>query len=67
MAGRKPKKVGMTKMYENGLIPVMVFENFFLGSGPVYNYSVGLLALKMKYYRCNPRHCFHRAESEACH
>ena len=46
MVGRKPKKVGMTTMYENGLIPIMVFERYFLGSGPVYSYkSVGLLAL----------------------
>ena len=46
MAGQKPKKVGMMTMYDNGLVPVMVFEKYFLGSGPVYSYkSVGLLAL----------------------
>ena len=68
MAGRKPKKVGMTMMYDNGLIPVMVFEKYFLGSGLVYsNKSVGLLAILDKCYRCIPRHCSHRVESEACH
>ena len=32
MAGRKPKKVGMTMMYDDVLLPVMVFEKYFLGS-----------------------------------
>lgn len=46
MAGRKPKKVGMTMMYDDGLLLVMVFEKYFLGSGLVYSdKSVGLLPL----------------------
>ena len=46
MAGRKPKKVGMTMMYDDVLLPVMVFEKYFLGSGLVYSgETVGLLSL----------------------
>ena len=46
MAGRKPKTVGMTMMYDDGLVPVLVFEKYFLGSGLVYSdKSVGLLSL----------------------
>ena len=68
MAGRKPKKVGMTMMYDNGSIPVMVFEKYFLVSGLVYsNKSASLLAIVDKCYRCILRHCSDRVESEACH
>ena len=33
MAGRKPKKVGMTMMDDDGLIPVMVFKKCSSGIG----------------------------------
>ena len=41
MAGRKPKKVGMTMVYDKGLLPLMVFEKSFLGSGLVYSGNSG--------------------------
>ena len=37
MAGRKPKKVGMTTMYEDGLLPKIVSEKYILGSRVVYS------------------------------
>ena len=46
MAGQKLRKVGMTMMYDDGLLPVMVFEKYFLGSGLVYSdNSVGPLSI----------------------
>ncbi len=46
MAGRKSKKVGTTMMYDDGLLPVMVFDKYFLSSRLVYSdNSVGPMSL----------------------
>lgn len=68
MAGRKPKKVGMTMMYDDGLLPVMVFELYIRGSGIVYsNNSVNPSSLEMTCYVTILDNYFHGTESEVIH